>query len=512
MIYKIFAFIVFLSPLIFFHELGHFLLARLFGVRVETFSLGFGKRIFAFKRGDTDYRISLIPLGGYVKMYGENLLNKDEIPADQREFAYNHKSKWARFCIIFAGPLANFILAFVLYFFLIVKGEEVREFKVAKLTQDSKMYQAGFRTGDIIKKINGEFFYTQEDMVFLDEQENRFEVERAGGNVFLDVNEKPESLLEDYVYKSSYLVEPIFYNASGEKIILSDTDKVEDALKYSFQELIDSKASDFYLIKEKDGSLLKIFNRPSGISILEKLRKDGFYRSDLHISKVISNTPAAKAGVKDDTLITHINGKEVYSFDDLRSSLVEGKGSAIELNLIDFKGNSYTKKITPKENSFKDEKYYSIGVQSGLFVHRGKKITIEGQGFVVSLKSAYKRTHIAFMKTFRVIRDMFIGSADVWSNLGGPIAIANVASSSLQISFEFFLRFMAIMSINLGLMNLLPIPVLDGGHILFIFFELLNGGTLSQKKMEFAQKIGLSFLLLLMGFVIFNDISRFVFQ
>ena len=115
---KVVIFVLFLGPLIFFHELGHFFFARLFGVRVEVFSLGFGPKLFKFQRKDTEFALSLIPLGGYVKMFGDDPFNKEGIPEDQRAFSFNHKGKWARFWIVLGGPLANFLLAFFIFFFL----------------------------------------------------------------------------------------------------------------------------------------------------------------------------------------------------------------------------------------------------------------------------------------------------------------------------------------------------------------------------------------------------------
>ena len=265
------------------------------------------------------------------------------------------------------------------------------------------------------------------------------------------------------------------------------------------------------MYKNDETSNPLVINIPSGSDILNVLREKGYFRNDVLIEEVISATPAAKAGIIGKTLFSTIDNKEILSFQDLRKALKESKGSEVEVKYVDFNGNSYTKRLIPNEIKHGDQVHYTMGVRSGLAVHQGKKIFIEPQSFGKSVKSAFKRTKIAFIKTYRVLKDMVFGSADVWNNLGGPIAIANVASSSLQISLEFFLRFMAVMSINLGIMNLLPVPVLDGGHILFLFFELINGGTLSRSKMEFAQKVGLSFLLLLMGFVIFNDISRFLF-
>jgi len=154
MIEKVGIFILFLFPLIFFHELGHYLFARLFGVRVVTFSMGFGKKLIKFKRGFTEYAISLIPFGGYVKMYGDDPLNKEEIPEDERKYSFVYQSKWARFWIVFGGPLANFLFAFILFWCLILNGEQSPAARFGSVNPNTTFYSKGIRSGDLIKSID----------------------------------------------------------------------------------------------------------------------------------------------------------------------------------------------------------------------------------------------------------------------------------------------------------------------------------------------------------------------
>ena len=161
-------FVIFLIPLVFFHELGHFLFAKYYGVRVETFSIGFGPTILKFKKGDTTYALSLIPLGGYVKMFGDNVLEKDNVPNYERDKAFTHKSKWQRFWIVFGGPLANFILAFVLFWVILVMGETVPEARVGVVFPNSELHQLGLRTGDLLQRINNRPIFSNFDFATLD--------------------------------------------------------------------------------------------------------------------------------------------------------------------------------------------------------------------------------------------------------------------------------------------------------------------------------------------------------
>jgi regulator of sigma E protease len=141
---KIGIFIIFLCPLVFFHELGHFLFARFFGVRVQVFSIGFGPKIFKLVKNGTEYAISLIPLGGYVKMFGDDPFSSDEIPEEERKYAFTHKGKWARFWIVFGGPLANFIMAFCIFYLLLLSGEKVPEARFGFVSDQSVFINMGF--------------------------------------------------------------------------------------------------------------------------------------------------------------------------------------------------------------------------------------------------------------------------------------------------------------------------------------------------------------------------------
>lgn len=164
MLEKILIFVIFLGPLIFFHELGHFFFARLFGVRVEVFSIGFGPKIFKYKKKDTEYALSAIPLGGYVKMFGDDPFSEVELTPEEKSVAFNHKSKWARFWIVFGGPLANLLLAYCLYVGLLAGGEKVPESKVGVVAEQSVLYQKGLRTGDVLVGINDEKVLSFDDL------------------------------------------------------------------------------------------------------------------------------------------------------------------------------------------------------------------------------------------------------------------------------------------------------------------------------------------------------------
>ncbi|MCB9094478.1 MAG: RIP metalloprotease RseP [Halobacteriovoraceae bacterium] len=506
MFYKIFIFLIFLGPLVFFHELGHFLFARLFGVRVEVFSIGFGKKLFSFKKGDTEYRFSLIPLGGFVKMYGDDPTNREGIPEDQRKFAFNHKSIFARFWIVFGGPFANWVMAFAIYFVLIFSGERVPLFKIGELTAKSEIAQYGFQTGDIVSKINGEEVYTVEDVILLGDEINQFTVDRSGEEKVINAEIDGESFLKDLAYNSANLIEALVVNKKGQEFYLSQFRELPKDL-VSYQELQERHPSSVYVINKETKEVL------SEISIIPtdfdgSLRKQGYFIHDLVIKRTFPKSAAAKAGLKEGDIISKIKGQEVNRFYALRDIIQSNKSEKLAIEIYR-DGELKTFELSPEEKKIGKETYYSIGVESSIQLFRPDKIQVPGKSFFSSIEKSVKRTYLATSKTLEGFKNLFVSKASLQS-LGGPVAIATVASDSLSVGLAQFFRLMAIISINLAIINLFPIPVLDGGHIVFLVIEFFNRGPLSRRKLEIAQQLGLSLLLLLIFIALYNDVTRYL--
>ncbi|MFH2064560.1 MAG: RIP metalloprotease RseP [Pseudomonadota bacterium] len=347
-----FSFIIVLGVLIFVHELGHFLVARFFGVGVEKFSLGFGPKIFGKKIGITDYRISAIPLGGYVKMIGEEPdaeLDPKDIP-----LSFTHKHVLKRICIVAAGPLFNFLLAIVIFFgFFQIYGTHTLKPIVGKVQEESPAEKSGLQQGDLIFAINNENVSTWEEMA-----------ERIG--------------------------------------------------------------------QSNGGSLAVSIKRGDEI-------------------RTLTVEPVLKAD-------KNLFGEEIERY-------IVG---------ITASGEVFSRKLNPI------------------------------QAFSESLSHTYKVTVLMFVGIGKLIQGSI--SAD---NLGGPIMIAQMAGDQAKEGFENLLYFIAFISINLAILNFLPIPVLDGGHLLFFFIEAVRGRPVSIRVREIAQQGGMFVLLLLMIFVFYNDVMRY---
>ena len=219
------------------------------------------------------------------------------------------------------------------------------------------------------------------------------------------------------------------------------------------------------------------------------------------------SSPADKAGIKKDDILVELNGKKLTSFEELRSTLQTLEdGKEVDVTVL-HAGQLVAKKITPEVKTVEKKKTKLIGIESGVEYVEPKLIVAKADNFGTAILTAFGRTWDGIVKTFSGYKKLITREVSL-NNIGGPLAIGKVASDSLNISLSMFFRLMAIISINLGVINLFPIPVLDGGHIMFLLFETINGGPLSRRKLEIAQRFGVSVLFLLIFVALFNDITR----
>jgi regulator of sigma E protease len=439
----IISFIIVLGVLVFVHEFGHFMVARLCGVGVEKFSIGFGPKLFGWKRGRTDYMVSAIPLGGYVKMVGEEPdaeLDPEEIP-----YSFTHKKVWQRFLIVGAGPFFNLVLAIVIYFFLYwVHGTYYYPSIIGEIEKDSPAFNAGLMVGDEVLSVDSKKI-------------------------------KSASEFEKIVKKSNGKELLIKINRSGD-----EKDIVVKPLKL-----------DSVTIFGEDTKEFKIGAAPYIPPVIGSVSKD---------------SPAFKAGIKNDDIIRKIDNEDVDTWHDVSRLISKSKGD-VEI-VFERAQEYYTKKIKPELKEFTD--------------HLGKKSNKKIIGVAAKDISLHEKLgpigafNESFLQTWKVIELTGVGIVKMIDgtiskeNLGGPIMIAQMAGDQAKRGVTSLLAFICLISINLGLLNLLPVPILDGGHLMFFLIEGISGKPVSIKGREIAQQIGLALLLLLMGFAFYNDIVRVI--
>jgi len=428
----IIAFIIVLGILVFIHELGHFMVAKWVGVRVEKFSLGFGPKLLGFKRKETEYLISLLPLGGYVKLAGEN--PEEELQNDPSEFASHSVADRAQ--IIIAGPIMNLILSFLLFPLVFMIGTEIPSHLkhspvLGWVEADSPAMEAGFKPGDTIVRIDGEAIknWGQLDTITMTSPGNSLTV----------------SFLRDGAFMETVL-----------------TPRTNEAYGTGYAGLV--------------------------------------YQLDPAIGGLNPGYPAETAGLKLGDRIVSIQGMPVQHWNQIPELIKQYRDEEIEFTIQ--RGEAkHAFLIKPKLEESNGKTRPLIGISPLM------ETVIEQYGFFESLKKGSLKFGEMTVMTLYVLKRLVTRKLPV-KTLGGPIMIAQITGQAAKSGISNFLLFMAFLSLNLGILNLLPIPVLDGGHLLFLLIEFLRGKPLGVKKMEIAQQIGMVLLILLMIVVTYNDLQR----
>ena len=450
---NIIAFIIVLGVLIFFHEFGHFLIARLFGVGVEKFSLGFGPRLVGKKIGITDYRLSAIPLGGYVKMVGEE--PDAEIDPANLPLSFTHKHVAKRMLIVAAGPVFNILLAILIFFvFFSITGIDDIKPVVRQVHKDSVAQKAGLQVDDRIVSVDDtsvEAWYDIDEVV-ADSNGNTLTLGVVRNGTFLKIDVKPE-------------------------------------LKQSIDLLGDSVS--YYDL---------------GISAFPELMAI--------VGEVTAGYPAERAGLLKGDQIIAINGVPIESWRQMQSIISSSGGAKLSID-VKRREEVFQVKLTPQYVEDKNHlgevvNRYLIGISTQPFDIPEADLVTKRLPPIKAVMESIKRTYSICALMVRSVVKMIDGSIPK-ENLGGPIMIAKLAGDQAKQGFDKLVQFIAFISINLAIINLIPIPVLDGGHLLFFSIEAIKGRPVSVKVREVAQQVGFFILILLMILVFYNDITRFFF-
>lgn len=451
LLFTILSFILLISIIVGIHELGHFLTARYFKIHVLKFKIGFGKELFSFQdKQNCFYSFGILPLGGYVQMLGENNISQDDDNhAVQNKKSYLDALPGERAAVTVAGPLANFVLAIFIYFYLALVGTTQLSAYVGDITPLSLVQETGIKPRDKITEIDNQKIESFNDI-------NLILSQRIGDTGFIEIKYIQKGLEKEALIPIDNW--------------LSENDQTSPYIALGLQPFLPP--------------------------LVGQLQKDG---------------PAFQYGIQKGDLIQSINGKDISTWQNLSLLLSQLPNELIEIELL---RNKEVKTLMLETSSYQDEKG-SLKGRIGILASNNLsqwpvEYTIEKKenlinAFFVGIADTYRYTLLIVSSIGKMISGSI--SAD---NLGGPIQISVLAGSAAKAGYVTFLSMIALLSINLGLLNLLPIPILDGGQLLMITIEKLKGSPVSEMTIEYSMRVGIVLVVGLMVFAFANDIARFI--
>lgn len=439
------AFLVVLGVLIIVHELGHFMAARLCGVKVLRFSIGFGKPLWCRRFGtdQTEWAIGAFPLGGYVKMLDER---EEAVAPEEAHRAFNRKPVLLRSVIVVAGPAANFLLAILIYWGVFWGGSQELLPVLGTPPVDSPAAMAGIVNGERVRSVDGEPVYSWQDLRWM--------------------------VLQKAVRQESLELEVI-----------------DSQNQIAFRRL------PLHAVSEQGWEE-------------EGFRRLGLrLRTALSIGEVVAGGAGQKAGLKSGDRILAIDGERYDSAQRFVQKIKQSAGKKLLLSVLRNK-EPFEIEVIPEPVNEDGQVFGKINVAVGEYAQIGKEDrAIVHYDFWPAGRKALRETWEKSIFSLVMMGKMLVGEVS-WRNLSGPVTIADYAGQSAKLGMDYYLKFMALVSVSLGVLNLLPIPVLDGGHLMYHMLELIKRKPVSERAMEVGQKIGLAILLVLMAFAFFNDMNR----
>ncbi|ARU95090.1 sigma E protease regulator RseP [Tatumella citrea] len=445
-LWSIGAFIVGLGILITVHEFGHFWVARRCGVWVERFSIGFGPALWRKKdKQGTEYVIAVIPLGGYVKMLDERA---GEVPADRLHQAYTRKTVGQRAAIIAAGPVANFIFAVFAYWLVFMHGVPGIKPVTGEITNNSVAQQAQIQPGMELKAIDG--------------------IETPDWDAV-------RMALIGKIGDSEATVTLSPFGQSNEVV------RHLDLRQWAFDPKTQDPVTSLGII-------------PKGPVI------------ETTLAQVQKNSPAAMAGLQAGDRIVKVDGKVIENWQSFVVDVRDNPGKPLQVQ-VERSGEVRELTMTPAVKSAGQGKEGFAGVIPRVQPLPDQYKVLRQYGPVVAIGEASVKTWQLVKLTASMLEKLVTGDIKL-NNLSGPISIAQGAGASAEYGMIYYLMFLALISVNLGIFNLVPLPVLDGGHLLFLLVEKIKGGPVSERVQDFSYRIGSVALVLLMGLALFNDFSR----
>lgn len=441
------AFVFTLAVLIVVHEYGHYIVARWCGVRVLTFAIGFGRALYTRKmRNGTDFVIAAFPLGGYVKMLDEH---EAPVDGDDLAYAYNRQSVWKRSAIVVAGPLANLLLAVVLYWVLFMSGVTDMKPILGEVAQGTPAAQASIKAGETVTRVGGKPIISWQALHW---------------------------------------------------------ELMQHALKGDVVEIEAKSGADETHLHRVDFRALKTGDFDEAM-----FERTGFVPArppmPARVGEIVPGGVASLAGMRVGDLITAVDGVPVSDWNAF-VQIVRANASKPLMVVLDRDGKAVSVKLTPAAEHEAGRTIGRIGAAYRMGEEEWKMFLVEIKyPPVKALERALAKTWDTSMVSLKMLGSMLMGAIS-WKGVSGPVTIATLAGQTAQLGLQTYIGFLALISVSLGVLNLLPVPVLDGGHLMYHIVEVIKGSPLSERVMAMGQRVGIALLGLLMTIALYNDITR----
>jgi regulator of sigma E protease len=534
--------VLLLGVLVFVHEFGHFIVAKALNVKVLRFSIGFGPRIFGFKRGETEYRVAWLPLGGYVKMAGE--LPYEELPPEEAKRGFLAQAPWKRMLIVAAGPGFNLIFPILVYFLVSLGAHERVSTRIGAVERGLPAAEAGLKPGDRILAIDGQKVRTFDEL--RTHLQPRYDhpvsltVERNGEQFVAQltpaktVETNPiETIPRGMIGISPYSRPPVVGVPAGSVAASAGLKTFDRIVQVNSEPVRDEPAFNAAIAKATGRVELQVHRSdplqlPGAAALIPRLERLGVEKqpgegfaaigaepADLYIASVIPGSAADKAGIKPGDRLLQLNGKDLKSWAIFTVAIGELGDKPFALRwrsgTTEKTAELRQTKLEVRDDDFgQGTEVLDLGLRplslSAAEVLGAEKVKIR-LGVREALATSLRIVPEIIRKTAQVIGYLVTGRVP-FKSVGGPIMLYQIAAKSAEEGVDSFLSAMAVISINLGLMNLLPIPILDGFHLFAAAWEGIRRRPIPMRAREIANMVGLAMLLLLMVMVFKNDIMR----
>ncbi len=448
------AFFVAVGLLVLVHELGHYLVARLCNVKVVRFSLGIGKVLYSkcFGKDKTEWAISMLPIGGYVMMLDSREQDLSDLPEEELKREFNNQNVWRRIAIVLAGAIANFLFGILILTGVNMHGIKAPTTKLRAVQENTAAWQAGLRGGEYIVSVNG----------------------------------APVRLWSDLRWEMALAI------ANGDALTLGVADAPLALDAHQTGRIITIPQATI-----KKATLQRHFTRQLGIDL---------DRPSAILRKILPAGPADLAGLQAGDQVLYVDGQKIADAQAFIELMHQSAGKTLSLTVL--RGSEQLNAlVTPQAHVDKE------GVKTGRLmaeISAQPEMTFQAAPFFTAMGKAITRTAETIYISLKTMGKMIAGDVSLKS-ISGPITIADYAGQTARLGMVNYLSFVAFISISIGVMNLLPIPVLDGGLLLYYSMELLTGRRISERAGKIAQNVGLAILLSLMALAIFNDVVRLAF-